>query len=190
MGNNISHAHDEDDDFIATLFALSDEDFQEELDSLDITQQNHSLVTAIHKGDKKRVLYLLEAGANMNFQDPELGCTPLHWAGYEGHQDIVQLLIDHGAELNARDKFGRTSLHRACEKSHLDIVKTLILSGARADILDNKGKLPYERATDRDILFLMENHNMDVKPSSSMKSNNSFYSLQDIFMEKDIPVRE
>lgn len=35
----------------------------------------------------------------------------LHWACYMGHEDVVRLLIDSGAEVNIRDKDLYTPLH-------------------------------------------------------------------------------
>ena len=34
--------------------------------------------------------------------DMQYQATPLHWASREGHYDVTQLLLEKGAELNAR----------------------------------------------------------------------------------------
>jgi ankyrin repeat protein len=44
---------------------------------------------------------LLDRGADVNGQ-PKGDWTPLHWASYHGKLDIVRLLIDHGATMNAK----------------------------------------------------------------------------------------
>ncbi len=39
--------------------------------------------------------------------------TPIHVAAFEGHSDILSLLIDHGADINSRGRYGYTPLHEA-----------------------------------------------------------------------------
>jgi ankyrin repeat protein len=60
------------------------------------------------------------------------GWTPLHVAVAEGHADIVGLLVDAGADLDARTEHHRTPLHVALESSpHL--VPVLLEFGAVLD---------------------------------------------------------
>lgn len=44
---------------------------------------------------------------DLNIQDMD-GWTPLYNASYEGHTEIVQLLVDNGADPNIKDEDGRT----------------------------------------------------------------------------------
>ena len=32
------------------------------------------------------------------------GRTPLFWAAARGHREVIELLLDHGARINARDR--------------------------------------------------------------------------------------
>jgi len=43
----------------------------------------------------------------------EFGATPLHRAGWYGHKEIAELLIEKGADLNAKTKNGDTPLDHA-----------------------------------------------------------------------------
>ena len=51
---------------------------------------------------------LLEAGANPNIPGGDDNYTPLHDAVEAGHVQIVELLIERGADKKLRDKIGRT----------------------------------------------------------------------------------
>ena len=51
------------------------------------------------------VKFLLELGASVDATD-SVGRTPLHGAAALGYPEIVQLLVDHGARLDAKDKGG------------------------------------------------------------------------------------
>jgi ankyrin repeat protein len=63
-----------------------------------------------------------------------IGDTPLHWSAHEGYTDIVQLLLDNGADPNAQvlHWIGGTPLHWASERNP-DIVELLIQSGSEVD---------------------------------------------------------
>ncbi|PMD55239.1 ankyrin, partial [Hyaloscypha bicolor E] len=52
--------------------------------------------------------------------------TPLYRASMNGHVDIVKLLLEKGADVNAADRDGQTPLYRAFANRHVDIVKLLL----------------------------------------------------------------
>jgi ankyrin repeat protein len=57
------------------------------------------------------VKLLLQLGANVNAQDTLDGRTALMGAAHKGRNDVVQLLVDHGADLGARDIGSRDTIH-------------------------------------------------------------------------------
>ena len=60
----------------------------------------------------------------------ENGSTCLLIASYRGHLDICRLLIDKGAQLEAKDCDGKTPLHEAAIHGHVEIVRLLCNCGA------------------------------------------------------------
>lgn len=90
------------------------------------------LMTASHEGYHQLVEILLENGASkgINMQD-RCGWTALMFAAFTGlSTEVVQLLLQHGADVNLPNKNGRTALFMASEKGYVDIVKVLLLNGA------------------------------------------------------------
>lgn len=55
-----------------------------------------------------------------------LGRAPLTWAVIKGHIRVAELLINAGADLNARDTNGETPLYHAIANNQLELVKFLI----------------------------------------------------------------
>ena len=74
----------------------------------------------------------------INLDDNNSSDVPLCVAAKNGHGNVVQLLLDNGADLNKRDNYGitplnragATPLHWAAEEGHKDVVKLLIVRGA------------------------------------------------------------
>lgn len=54
--------------------------------------------------------FLLENGADIKLKDgTELGV--LHWAALKGFEEIVKILVDHGADVNLENRYRATALH-------------------------------------------------------------------------------
>lgn len=60
---------------------------------------------AVKKGDLATVKYLLDQGQDIEAKDnASLGQTALGWAAFIGYEDMVDYLIEHGANLYATDR--------------------------------------------------------------------------------------
>ena len=70
----------------------------------------------------------------------DVGWTPLHYAAYFGHMDIVLALLEAGANPNNQNEYGETALHFAALFGHLDIVETLLVAGINPNKQDDDGK--------------------------------------------------
>jgi uncharacterized protein len=85
------------------------------------------------------VKILLAHGADINGADRQ-GLTPLHYATLADNQDAVRLLINHGANTNAKDnKVGDTPLILAAGKGYKEVAELLLAHGADVNLADNKG---------------------------------------------------
>jgi hypothetical protein len=74
------------------------------------------LIEAVTRGDVEGVRTLLPNDAELVNKKDERGATALHHAALGGHRAIVQVLIEHGAEINATDdQFGATPTGWAIE---------------------------------------------------------------------------
>ena len=62
------------------------------------------LVAAVEKGDRAAVDAILARDASLASVFDSEGATPLHYATFRGHQEIVDVLLKAGADINARDK--------------------------------------------------------------------------------------
>ena len=68
------------------------------------------------------------------------GERPIHWAATGGDLECVQILVEAGAALDAKDAFGRTALHLATFKGHdTRVVKALLDAGCDVDARDAGG---------------------------------------------------
>ena len=59
------------------------------------------------------------------------GVTPLHSAAHNGQTKLAKLLIDRGAEINAKMDNGRTPLFMAEEKDFTETAELIKQSGGQ-----------------------------------------------------------
>ena len=114
-------------------------------------------------GETATVQAALLDGADCGRAD-ERGATPLHHVVQAGvdaplssHLEIVRILVEHGADIDARDGAGRTPLGLALEKGHAfaGMTSLLLELGARAD-LPSAGAPPLCIAAERGSIRQME----------------------------------
>jgi ankyrin repeat protein len=56
-----------------------------------------------------------------------------------GHVEIARLLLQNGADVNARNNYGSTLLHYAVSYGHVDTLHLLVENGADLEALNNRG---------------------------------------------------
>jgi ankyrin repeat protein len=108
--------------------------------------------SAIRAGDVTALAELLSAHRDLATSRLN-GRTPLHvvtdWPGYFPHgPQIAQLLIDTGAEVDARgaDGTGETPLHWAASSDDADVARVLIDAGADIEAPDGSIGTPLDNA--------------------------------------------
>jgi ankyrin repeat protein len=80
-----------------------------------------ALLYAVRHGSRDAAAVLLEAGANINEQDPD-GITPLLLAVFNGHYDLAAMLVKRGADVNLADEAGRGPLYQAIDMRRLEFI--------------------------------------------------------------------
>src|SRR5205814_439592 len=73
----------------------------------EFTQSCSSLHIAAYVGIHEVLLGLLLAGVAVESKDSDFGQTPLSWAAENGHEAVVKLLLEKGAQLESKDFYGR-----------------------------------------------------------------------------------
>lgn len=115
--------------------------------SLGCSASGERLVSAARDGDLIEARMLLEFNPYLSKYSTFGGLnSPLHFAAAKGHNDIVTLLLENGADVNSRNYCGQTALMQACRHGHWEVVQTLLLyrcNVTRADYLSGRTALHF-----------------------------------------------
>ncbi|GAA6101665.1 poly [ADP-ribose] polymerase tankyrase-1 isoform X1 [Tachysurus ichikawai] len=104
------------------------------------------LFEACRNGDVSRVKRLVDS-VNVNSKDMAgRKSTPLHFAAGFGRKDVVEHLLQTGANVHARDDGGLIPLHNACSFGHAEVVSLLLCQGADPNARDNWNYTPLHEA--------------------------------------------
>jgi len=96
---------------------------------------DNALMIASFKGNKPAVEALLAKGAEVN----RPGWTPLHYAAANGHNEIVQMLLEKSAYIDAESPNKTTPIMMAARGGHIRTVKLLLDEGADASLKNELG---------------------------------------------------
>lgn len=110
-------------------------------------QKPSPLIEAVRVGNLPLVLSLLDEGMNPDDKDSLDGISALMEAVLAKRLDLVDLLIQRGADVSAQDNAGYTALHFAARDNEVAIAERLLAAGAPVDAADEHGISPLGRAT-------------------------------------------
>ncbi|OJW71552.1 MAG: hypothetical protein BGO68_05280 [Candidatus Amoebophilus sp. 36-38] len=119
----------------------------------------HLAINSLHTETAK---LLINNHASLDIPESHYGFTPLHAASRKNLPEIVQLLIDKQATLNAQDENGRTSLYLASMFAAIESASLLISNHADFNIQDNKGRTPLHVIAQGGMPGLLRNNKLEI----------------------------
>ena len=150
-------ANDKSERKIAEL--LKDNGAKEFLDEGEARNLGEKLGAKCHNGggDIDEVKELIDQGAEIDvvYEGGPI-FTSLIWASGNGYTDVVEYLIEKGANINQKMREDVTPLMWACVKEQIDIMELLIKKGADINVKDEEGDTPLMHASNYGYMDIVE----------------------------------
>uniref|UniRef100_A0A6G1SKF1 Integrin-linked protein kinase n=1 Tax=Aceria tosichella TaxID=561515 RepID=A0A6G1SKF1_9ACAR len=98
------------------------------------------------EGETLQIRIWLDDPKNDLNQGDDHGFSPLHWACFAGRTNIVDMLLNRGARINATNMGDDTALHLAASHGHLECVNLLLKNKADVNAMNEHGNTPLHYA--------------------------------------------
>ena len=137
---------------------------------IEVNATNKTIKTALMLACTKRYVdaihVLLKAGSDTNIADVHGYSCLMRAVNGDCSKEVLQALIDHGADVNATNKHSRTALMLASEKRQVDAIHVPLKAGSDTNIADVRGYTCLMRAVNGDyskeLLETIIDHGADV----------------------------
>ncbi|MFC1492769.1 ankyrin repeat domain-containing protein [candidate division KSB1 bacterium] len=126
---------------------------------------------AAKSGDLQTVKNIIDSDPDKLESLDTGGYTPLLRAAIGGHTDLVEYLIDKGANIEAKERYQMTPLFWAINQKHTDTAKLLIEKGAYIsvkNIFQSQPLVPAAEGNMREIVELLIEKGADVNAKGMM----------------------
>ncbi|KAL8893724.1 MAG: hypothetical protein Q9192_004985 [Flavoplaca navasiana] len=108
-----------------------------------------AIVRAAQAGSVVEVEMLLSQGADIEAIHRQSGRNALAVGSHCGNENVVQLLLQHGADVNTRDASSLCPLHLAAMRGHYGVIEQLLQEHAKVDELGPNDETPLRIASDK-----------------------------------------
>jgi ankyrin repeat protein len=114
------------------------------------------IASALSNGHTEIIRYFVGQGFDVNTSFGNSAWTPLHNVVSNRYPDLVKVLLDHGAQVNARDKYGHTPLMRAAGIGNVELAELLLQRGANVDLASRQGWTALHVASGEDAVGMIK----------------------------------
>lgn len=125
----------------------------------DIDARDYEGKTALWKAIEAKKMetarFLIQNGADIEAKQTMWGLTPLMHEAFYGEDATVKLLLDLGANINARDNEGNTALILAARRRDLEIIGLVLEHGADPKMKNQFGDGPGDFDSSEEVLRFM-----------------------------------
>eukprot|EP00752_Nemacystus_decipiens_P011987 g10627.t1 len=131
------------------------------------------LYLAVSNGFVSTALALMDAGADLSLRYGVFRHSVLHAAAEERHIDVMRVLIERGADVNAVDWYQWTPLHQAALLNRDETIDVLVEAGANIEARDDTGRTPLHcTASNRphDALLALLKHGAHVNTQDNYQN--------------------
>lgn len=138
------------------------------------SQVDHALVMAVNASNLTGARGLLDRGADPNARSFDGNEVPvLMIAAMRSNPELVELLLDRGAKVDASAREGDTALIEAAGTGNVPVIELLLKHGANVNAVDDAGVTPLLNTASRcrpEALRLLLRHGADPSVSSKQGS--------------------